>query len=494
MMKRVLAALALVFLGMFVLGTGVAPGQVPGSVVGWGENGDYQCDVPGANADFVAVAGGGRHSLGVKSDGTILAWLFNWEGQCDVPAPNENFCAVGAGYEHSLGLKLDGTIVAWGRNDFGQCDVPGPNSDFTAVAGGLHHGLGVKSDGTIVAWGWNTQGQCDVPEPNEDFVAVAGGKLHSLGIKSGGTIVAWGSNASGQCDVPEPNADFIAVAGGDVHSLGLKSDGTIVAWGDNLWTQCDVPAPNTGFSAVAGGGFHSLGLKSDGTIVAWGWNNHGQCDVPAPNTGFIAIAGGTLHSLGVKGPDTPVETAFYATVVSEDDAVLLRWVLPGCPGVGLKIYRSLSVDGPYTCLTPNPLDPTLGSYVDETTWPGGTFWYELRAVLDSGDEIVATDIHPSVVVPGALVLGIRYVMPNPATARTTIGYTLPNGWRSARLSVHDVTGRLVQQLGPATGAQGFVAVDWDGRASSGERVASGVYFVRLEVDGAVATQRMVVLR
>ncbi|MEE9616091.1 MAG: hypothetical protein V3T90_03695, partial [Anaerolineae bacterium] len=85
MMKRVLAALALVFLGMLVLGTGVAHGQVPGSVVGWGENSDDQCDVPGANADFVAVAGGGRHSLGVKSDGTILAWLFNWEGQCDVP-------------------------------------------------------------------------------------------------------------------------------------------------------------------------------------------------------------------------------------------------------------------------------------------------------------------------------------------------------------------------------------------------------------------------
>jgi flagellar hook assembly protein FlgD len=97
-------------------------------------------------------------------------------------------------------------------------------------------------------------------------------------------------------------------------------------------------------------------------------------------------------------------------------------------------------------------------------------------------------------VPGTLVFGIRYVMPNPATARTTIGYTLPNGWRSARLSVHDVTGRLVQQLDPATGAQGFVAVDWDGRASSGEQVASGVYFVRLEVDGAMATQRMVLLR
>ena len=161
------------------------------------------------------------------------------------------------------------------------------------------------------------------------------------------------------------------------------------------------------------------------------------------------------------------------------------------------IYRALSEDGPYSCITPEPLpDATVGSYVDGTTWPGGTFWYELRVLLDpdSGEEVLATDIRPSIVVPGTLAFGIRYVMPNPAMAHASIGYTLPEGWRSARLSVHDVAGRLVRRLDPATGAQGFMAVDWDGTASSGERVASGVYFVRLEVDGAVATQRMVLLR
>ena len=248
--------------------------------------------------------------------------------------------------------------------------------------------------------------------------------------------------------------------------------------------------------AVAGGYGHSLGLKSDGTIVAWGYNDSGQCDVPAPNADFVAVAGGWDHSLGVKSIDTPVETAFYATLVPEDHAVLLRWSLPSCTGgVGLMIYRALSADGPYSCITPEPLpDAALGSYVDETAWPGGTFWYELRALLASGEEVLATDIRPSVAVPGTLAFGIRYMMPNPATTRATIGYSLPEGWRSARLSVHDVSGRLVRRLDPGTGAQGFATVDWDGTASCGERVTSGVYFVRLEVDGAVATQRMVLLR
>ena len=203
-----------------------------------------------------------------------------------------------------------------------------------------------------------------------------------------------------------PNADFVAVAGGAWHSLGLKSNGTIVTWGWNEYGQCDVPALNRDFVAVAAGTWHSLGLKSGGTIVAWGSDYFGQCDVPAPNASFVAVAAGKSHSLGIKSSDTHVdETAFHAT----------------------------------------------------------------------------------------LAFGIRYVMPNPATARASIGYTLPEGW-SARLSVHDVAGRLVRRLDPATGTRGFLSVDWDGTASSGERVASGVYFVRLEVDGAIATQRIVLLR
>ena len=272
-----------------------------------------------------------------------------------------------------------------------------------------------------------------------------------------------------------------------------QSAGSIVGWGSRVILE---PSALEGLVAVAGGGSHSLGLKSDGTIVAWGRNHYGQCDVPAPNADFVAVAGGRYHSLGIRSYDTPVETAFYATLVHEDHAVLLRWLLPSSSGgVGLMIYRALSADGPYSCITPEPLtDAAVGSYVDETAWPGGTFWYELRALLASGEEVLATDIHPSVVVPGTLAFGIRYVMPNPATAHASIGYTLPERWRSARLSVHDVAGRLVRRLDPETGAQGYLTVDWDGASGSGERVASGVYFVRLEVDGKAATQRVVLLR
>jgi hypothetical protein len=109
-----------------------------------------------------------------------------------VLAPNSGFVAVAAGGYHSLGRKSDGTVVAWGRNDYGQCDVPAPNSGFVAVSGGDCHSLGLKSDGTVVAWGRNDYGQCEVPAPNSGFVAVAAGGYHSLGLRGLVTAVAFG--------------------------------------------------------------------------------------------------------------------------------------------------------------------------------------------------------------------------------------------------------------------------------------------------------------
>ncbi len=290
--RKALVILGLVF--CLFLSTQVYAGKI----VAWGS----QSNAP-AGDDFVAVAAGGYHSLGLKTDGSIVAWGNNRYGQCTVPSPNTDFVAISAGYHHSLGLKSDGSIVAWGWNEQGQCNVPLPNTEFIAVSGGVEHSLGLKSDGSIVAWGRNGYGQCNVPEPNMDFIAISGGRLGSIGLKSDGSIVAWGNNSMGECDVPLPNTDFIAISAGCHHSLGLKSDGSIVAWGYNLYGQCNVPLPNTGFVAIAGGAYCSLAIKTDGSVLAWGDNQRGACNVPEPNTEFVAIdSAGYLgaHSLGLK--------------------------------------------------------------------------------------------------------------------------------------------------------------------------------------------------
>ena len=93
-MKQPLAVWGLACLIVLVLGTGAASGQVTGYIVGWGERVVAE---PPALQSLVAVAGGHRHSLALKSDGTIAGWGYNLARQCDVPTPNAGFMAVAGG-------------------------------------------------------------------------------------------------------------------------------------------------------------------------------------------------------------------------------------------------------------------------------------------------------------------------------------------------------------------------------------------------------------
>ncbi len=79
--------------------------------------------------------------------------------------------------------------------------------------------------------------------------------------------------------------------------------------------------------------------------------------------------------------------------------------------------------------------------------------------------------------------------PNPTSAATTISYTLPEDSR-VTLGLYDVTGRLVRTLVPATQQKaGGYTIEWDGTASTGETVPSGVYFYRIETaDGTAQGQ------
>ena len=52
-----------------------------------------------------AVALAGVSTPLAADDGSIVAWGSNWAGQTDVPAPNSGFVAVAGGGNHSLGLK-----------------------------------------------------------------------------------------------------------------------------------------------------------------------------------------------------------------------------------------------------------------------------------------------------------------------------------------------------------------------------------------------------
>jgi hypothetical protein len=85
------------------------------------------------------------------------------------------------------------------------------------------------------------------------------------------------------------------------------------------------------------------------------------------------------------------------------------------------------------------------------------------------------------------------VAPNPMVRTSTIGFETTAAGR-AEVCVFDVAGRLVRTLLDEELPRGRHRAAWDGRSDSGEVVANGVYFYRIDGPDGLVTARFVVMR
>lgn len=106
-------------------------------------------------------------------------------------------------------------------------------------------------------------------------------------------------------------------------------------------------------------------------------------------------------------------------------------------------------------------------------------------------EVSLRDIVPDLSPAEFALLGNE---PNPFSHETTIRYSVPASGGSMKLSVYDVRGTLVRILANGIQIPGVQAVVWDGRSRNGQRVPSGIYFYRLESEGAVQTRKMILTK
>lgn len=104
------------------------------------------------------------------------------------------------------------------------------------------------------------------------------------------------------------------------------------------------------------------------------------------------------------------------------------------------------------------------------------------------------DVLTEVALAAALPRGGR-LWPNPAhSARgVTFGYDAESAEAEARLSIFDVSGRRIAELGPVRGGPGRRTLAWDGRDAGGRAAPAGVYFVRAQLAGAEFRHRVILI-
>ncbi len=300
------------------------PGLCTGTTPDFLSQMSYSDNCPNASG-FVSISAGGINSYGIKTSGSLWAWGNNDYGQLGqfYPPPSsltpiqvggdKNWVKVAGGTYHVVGIRSNGTLWGWGRNHYGQLgdgttinkQTPvqiGIATNWIHVAAGANFSIGIKSDGTLWAWGDNTFGQLG------DGTTV--GKLTPVQI---GAAKNW-----------------ISVDAGDEHCIAIKSDGTLWTWGRNQYGQLgdgtitnkNVPGQigiGSSWGKVSAGMNQCMAIQSNGTLWGWGWNPYGQLGIGNTSTAYTPIQVGTATNWN------HVSTASYNTTAIKTNGTLWSW-------------------------------------------------------------------------------------------------------------------------------------------------------------------------
>ena len=141
---------------------------------------------------------------------------------------------------------------------------------------------------------------------------------------------------------------------------------------------------------------------------------------------------------------------------------------------------------------------TLVNYTTGTNMnvsPSPYVYYYVTATDFSGNEGKPAKVNSLSGVggtPQSYVLSVSNY-PNPFNPRTTVNYTVPQRG-TVSVAVYDVHGAFVTTLFHGERTAGAYQAQWDGRAEDGAVVGSGIYFARIEQNGAARTKKMVLLK
>jgi hypothetical protein len=83
--------------------------------------------------------------------------------------------------------------------------------------------------------------------------------------------------------------------------------------------------------------------------------------------------------------------------------------------------------------------------------------------------------------------------PNPFNPTTQVNFALPQSGE-VKLAVYNVLGQHVTNLVDGVMNAGYHTVTWDGTDENGNAVSTGVYFVKMNVDGNTDTRRMTLIK
>ena len=138
----------------------------------------------------------------------------------------------------------------------------------------------------------------------------------------------------------------------------------------------------------------------------------------------------------------------------------------------------------------NSNSPKSYSFIDDKLSGSGTYSYRLKQIDNDGTFEYSTVISVTADAPAEFILNQNF--PNPFNPETNISFSLPEPGM-VKLSVYNSLGKEVAVLVNRGLEAGYHSIPFNINSISGN-YSSGVYFYKLETDGLIQTNKMILLK
>ena len=238
-----------------------------------------------------------------------------------------------------------------------------------------------------------------------------------------------------------------------------------------------------------------------GSLPAVEFENYGfvaptiedSTEIGIPFNRYIVIAHTNIDDVQfISEPDSgysvdnlsPSIPSGLAIVREDDNDALVTWEQNTEPDLShYELYRDVSpiFEVSEATMISTQIDTF---YVDTSLDYDITYYYKLVAKDYHGNESASTESTSIMIVniEANSVLPMSYFLsqnvPNPFNPSTRINYELPEA-TDVSLIIYDVRGNIVEILESGEQNAGFYSVAWNGTASDGRSISTGIYFARM---------------
>ena len=271
---------------------------IPGRIEVWGSPSIplELLDVP-EYEDFISLALGTYHGIGLRQDGTLVSWGRDTYGQISGTPAGTGFIAVDTGLLYSIVLHEDGTVYSWGGGLCSSIDYAPAGTGFSDISAGYGFALALNEAGEISGWSLSDPILATLPS-GSGYVDIRAGSYIALAIDSLGGLELFGISSTGVLGADVPPGAFLYADAEYYNAAGILSDGRLVSWGGNDAVYFDLVQDfNDGpYRLVALGKTLGVGLRSDGTLRPFG-DSAVVNEIPVDRNGFVAIAANQLTAV-----------------------------------------------------------------------------------------------------------------------------------------------------------------------------------------------------